>query len=139
MIPVKKNIQTLRGMRKILIWFLWRVDSSLRIYSLSASDVRSYQQNCKCGKKHLYNAQIVYWNNDAKKGCEFLVKVSERYCPYHHYRCIHIKVSLTQVGQCGERQNSEEEIKLTDTVWLAKILQNQTPLPPLKPEHLNWI
>lgn len=83
--------------------------------------------------------QIVYWNDDAKKGREFLVKVSEKYCPYHHYRCTHIKVSLTQVGQCRERQNSEEEITLTDTVWLVKILQNQIPLPSLKLEHLNWI
>lgn len=31
-----------------LIQLLWRVDSGLRSYSLSASDVRTYQQNCKC-------------------------------------------------------------------------------------------
>lgn len=26
-------------------------------------------------KKHLNYRQIVYWNNDTKKGCEFLVKL----------------------------------------------------------------
>lgn len=74
-----------------------------------------------------------------KKGCEFLVKVSDRYCHYHHFSCTHIKSLLTQVGQCGERQNAKEEMQLTDTIWLAKNLQNQTPLPSLKLEHLNWI
>lgn len=49
-----------------------------------------------------------------------------------------IKTLLTQVRQCGERQNAKEGIQLTDLVCLAKTLQTHTPLPSLKLEHLNW-
>lgn len=44
-------------------------------------------------KTQMNYTQIVYRNNDAKKGYEFLVEVSDRYSPYHHYRYTHI---LTQ-------------------------------------------
>lgn len=54
-------------------------------------------------KKHLNYAQFVYWNYDAKKWCEFLVKVSERYCHYHHYSCTHITALLTQVSMKRDR------------------------------------
>lgn len=98
-------------------------------------ELQLMEQQLTKKERPLNYTQIVFWNDDAKKGCEFL-EVSERH--YHHYSCTAIKALLTQVWHCGERHNAKEGIQLTDPACLAKTSKTTHPCPPIKLEHLNW-